>query len=111
LWPSRPVQEVVAAGCKPRLSVGAKALDDSSRMHPINSAVVLLRTKGPFSKFGKPMITAKNTFAVKHLHHKPPHLTGLDANFKVVDNLPPPSAIAHFMAAPKKKMSTMSLVQ
>ena len=62
------------------------------------------------SKSGKPMITAKNTFAVKHLHHKPPVPTGLDASLKVVDNLHPPSAIAHHWAAPKKKMSTMSLV-
>jgi hypothetical protein len=41
-------------------------------------------------KFGKPMITAKNTNTVKHLHHKPRHRVGLDGRAEVVDNLLPP---------------------
>jgi hypothetical protein len=41
---------------------------------------------------GKPTITAKNAFAVNHLHHKPPHPMGLDAGAEYVDNCGPPVA-------------------
>jgi hypothetical protein len=52
---------------------------------------------------GKPTITAKNAFAVKHLHHRPPHLTGLDGAAEVVDNCAPPEATALNLAAPTRR--------
>jgi hypothetical protein len=43
---------------------------------------------------GKPAITAKKAFAVKHLHHKPRRLAGLDGRPETVDNCASPTAIA-----------------
>ena len=55
------------------------------------------------------MITAKFAFAVKHLHHKPPHPAGLDGRPFCVDNCIPPIARDARFGGSKKKMSTMSL--
>jgi hypothetical protein len=49
------------------------------------------------------MITAKNAFPVKHLHHGPPHLTGLDGVAEVVDNCDPPEATTLNSAAPTRR--------
>ena len=46
----------------------------------------------PRFEFGKPTITAKIAFAVKHLHHKPLCSTGVDDVALCVDNCVPPIA-------------------
>jgi hypothetical protein len=52
---------------------------------------------------GKPTITAKNPIAVKHLHHKPPHLAGLDGKAECVDNCGPPTVRMLVLAAPRRR--------
>ena len=46
----------------------------------------------PLFESGKPAITAKNAFAVKHLHHKPLCSTRVDDAALYVDNCVPPIA-------------------
>ena len=63
----------------------------------------------PRAEFGKPTITSKNAFPVKHLHHEPLHLRGLDGSQEYVDNCVPPTKGNAVSGGSPKKMSTMSL--
>jgi len=52
---------------------------------------------------GKLSITAKNAFAVKHLHHKPLILGGLDGGGECVDNCDPPTVRMLILAAYRRR--------
>ncbi len=88
LWPNRPVLGMPVLQTTLRLSLQGAAA------HAELPCI---------SKSGKPRITAKNTFAVKHLHHKWRLLAGLDAGFKVVDNLTPSNAKRTFRRLQKRR--------
>ena len=52
---------------------------------------------------------SKKPFPVKHLHHKPRHLAGVDAGAETVDNYVPPGRAEPRIRRSQKKLSTMSL--
>ena len=63
----------------------------------------------PPGESGKPTITAKNAFPVKHLDHKAARSGGLDGAADIVDNRGPPIAGDVIGGPSPKKISTMPL--
>jgi hypothetical protein len=60
----------------------------------------------PAAAFGKPAITARKPFPVKHLHHNTCGSTGIDGKSKCVDNCHPPTATSAVYGGSREKIST-----